>query len=98
MEKWEKDCDIKAKKLLEEYKSSFRQMGYTIHDIRQYEQKGKASNVSWCVENLQETYFKQGGINPNEVYLTIMDADSWAPEGYIHEIDAKIAEKKDPEL
>lgn len=27
-----------------------------------------------------------------------MDADSWAPEGYIHEVDAKIAEKKDPEL
>jgi predicted nucleic acid-binding Zn ribbon protein len=52
MEKWEKDCDLKAKKLLEEYKSSFKQMGYTIHDIRQYEQKGKASNVSWCVENL----------------------------------------------
>jgi len=27
-------------------------MDYTLHEVKMYEQKGKASNVSWCAEHL----------------------------------------------
>jgi len=54
-------------------------MGYTRHHIREFEQKGKASNVSWCAENLEETFFKTNNINPDKVFITVIDADSWVP-------------------
>lgn len=54
-------------------------MGYTQHHVREHEQKGKASNVSWCAENIEEMYFKPNKIDINKVLLTIIDADSWVP-------------------
>ncbi len=52
MEAHEKDSDQKGQRLVEKYKSKFRFINFSMHHIRQYEQKGKASNVSWCVEHL----------------------------------------------
>lgn len=52
MEKHEDNSDLKAKRLIERFRGKFRVMDFTRHEIRQYEQKGKASNVSWCVEHL----------------------------------------------
>jgi len=49
--------------------------------MRQFEQKGKSSNVSWCGENL-EPFFQKNMIDPDNVFLTIIDADSWAPNIY----------------
>lgn len=80
----------KAQLLINKYGKYFRLMSYSHHHVREHEQKGKASNVSWCVENLEEQEFKKHGINPDDVYLTIMDADSWAPEVYIAEVQERI--------
>lgn len=65
-------------------------MSYSHHKIREFEQKGKASNVSWCAENLEEHEFKKHNIDPNDVFLTIIDADSWVPEIYIAEVQERI--------
>jgi len=54
-------------------------MGFTIHELRKYEQRGKAANVSWCVEHLEQNYFQPQSINKDEIILNIIDADSWIP-------------------
>lgn len=50
--------------------------------MRENEQKGKAANVSWSIEHL-EPILTQNMINPDTVFITVMDADSWAPNLYI---------------
>ena len=37
--------------------------------------------MSWCAEHL-EPIFERHIINPDSVFLTILDADSWAPDIY----------------
>ena len=54
-------------------------MHFTHHAIREGEQKGKASNVSWCVERVEEEVLGPNGIGSEEAMVTIMDVDSWAP-------------------
>lgn len=64
-------------------------MTFTKHQVRKYEQKGKAANVSLCVENMGpifEKYF----IQPETVILTIIDSDSWTPEAYIDTLEEEI--------
>lgn len=48
MEAHEEGSDLKAQKLIHSFKQYFRVIEYTRHEIRPNEQKGKASNVSWC--------------------------------------------------
>ena len=48
MEAHEEGSVEKAKLLIAKYSKYFKMMSYSHHTIRQYEQKGKASNVSWC--------------------------------------------------
>jgi hypothetical protein len=66
-------------------------MDFTLHEVRQYEQKGKASNVSWCAEHLEEK-FRQMMIPMENLFLTIMDVDSWAPDVYFDEVEDHIRE------
>ena len=49
MEAHEPEGKEKADKISKIFRNKFRLFGYTIHQMREYEQKGKASNVSWCV-------------------------------------------------
>ena len=62
---------------------------YTRHEVREHEQKGKASNVSWCAEHL-EPILEKNMINPESVFLTILDADSWAPNLYFDVMEEHI--------
>jgi hypothetical protein len=87
MEAHEDNSDAKAEQLINKYKGQFKMMGYTLHHLREYEQKGKASNVSWCAENLEECFFRPCGINLDSVFLTIIDADSWVPAIYFKEVE-----------
>ena len=86
MEKHEEGSDLKAMELIKGYGSKFRVMDFTRHEIRENEQKGKASNVSWCAEHL-ELYFKKYLIDEDNVLITIIDADSWVPPLYIAKVD-----------
>jgi hypothetical protein len=81
MEAHEEGSETKAHKLIQAFKEHFRIIEYTVHQIRPNEQKGKASNVSWCAEHL-DLIFEKHMINPSSVMLTILDADSWAPNIY----------------
>lgn len=56
MEAHETDCEKKAHHLIHAFKDYFRVIEFTKHEIREYEQKGKASNVSWCVEHLEPVF------------------------------------------
>jgi cellulose synthase/poly-beta-1,6-N-acetylglucosamine synthase-like glycosyltransferase len=90
MEAHEDGSVEKAQALIAKYSKYFKVMSFSHHTIREFEQKGKASNVSWCAEHLEEHEFKKHGINPNDVFLTIIDADSWVPEIYISEVQERI--------
>lgn len=48
MEAHEEGSIQKAETLIEQYSKYFKVMSFSHHTIRQHEQKGKASNVSWC--------------------------------------------------
>ena len=52
MEAHEENSDLKAQKLVNQFRHRFLRVGYTRHLLREYEQRGKASNVSWCAEHL----------------------------------------------
>jgi hypothetical protein len=90
MEAHEEGSVEKAQGLIAKYGKYFKVMSFSHHKIREFEQKGKASNVSWCAEHLEEQEFKKHGINPNDVFLTIIDADSWVPEIYMVEVQERI--------
>lgn len=90
MEAHEEGSVQKAQDLIAKYGKYFRLMSYSHHQMREFEQKGKASNVSWCAEHLEEQEFKKHGINANDVFLTIIDADSWVPEIYMLEMQERI--------
>ncbi len=77
MEAHEVGGDKKAEILIQEFSHLFKQMGFTQHKLRPFEAKGKGSNVSWCVEHLEATFWKKSGINPDNIFITNMDADSW---------------------
>ena len=61
--------------------------------MRPHEQKGKAANVSWCAEHMEEDYLLPMKIDPSRVMLTIIDADSWVPVAYIDEVDRELEER-----
>ena len=48
MEFHEEGSEVKGENLVNQFKGRFLQVGFTQHHLREYEQKGKASNVSWC--------------------------------------------------
>ena len=48
MEGHEQGSEQKANELLQAFAGNFRLIDFTRHEIRPNEQKGKASNVSWC--------------------------------------------------
>ena len=48
MEAHEPGSEEKAHELIQRFKQYFRIIDFSHHHIRENEQKGKASNVSWC--------------------------------------------------
>ena len=52
MEAHEEGSDEKGEELKRRFKDKFKVVEYTRHEVREHEQKGKASNVSWCAEHL----------------------------------------------
>jgi hypothetical protein len=48
MEAHEEGSEKKAHKLIQSFKGHFRVIEFTVHQLRPNEQRGKASNVSWC--------------------------------------------------
>lgn len=48
MEAHEEGSDLKGESLVRQFQGRFLQVGFTEHHLRDHEQKGKASNVSWC--------------------------------------------------
>ncbi|MBS1890176.1 MAG: hypothetical protein JST59_02705 [Actinobacteria bacterium] len=88
MEEHEKHSEKKAESIIRNYNGSFRHIGYTVHRISKGEAKGKASNVSYCVERFKEVM--PSTVVLDKVYVTIMDCDGMAPKEYIDEVNAAI--------
>lgn len=83
----------KAELIVEKYANIFRHVDYTIHKLLPGESKGKASNVSWCVEQFESKIPKE--IDLSKLLITIIDSDSIAPVEYIDHVNAHLY--KNPE-
>jgi len=54
MEAHEMDVKGKVERIIRNFGGSFRHIAYTLHQLAPGEAKGKASNVSYCVEHFSE--------------------------------------------
>lgn len=45
--------------------------------------------MSWCVEHLEEN-LKDLGLTTDNLFLTVMDVDSWMPDVYFYEVEDHI--------
>jgi hypothetical protein len=52
MEGHEEGSELKAQELIRRFDKKFKAIDFTQHKVQPNEQKGKASNVSWCAEHL----------------------------------------------
>jgi hypothetical protein len=64
-------------------------MHYTLHVQRPIEHKGKSPNVCWCIEHM-EPFFQNLMITPDQVLLSIIDADTFMPEAYLKKVDEQL--------
>lgn len=55
------------------------------------EAKSKNSNINWAVRYCTPTLL-ENGVNLDETYITIIDADSLVPSLYVKEINKHISE------
>lgn len=93
MEAHEKNAKEKACRITENFKSSFRHIGYSIHPLAPGEAKGKAANVSYCVEHFSE--IMPADVDLDKVFVTVMDCDGLAPNQYIDEVNARIYKNRE---
>ena len=64
-------------------------MSYTVHELQPGEAKSKCSNINWCTQFMVPTLL-ENGIDMNEVFVTILDADSMVPALYTDQVTKHI--------
>lgn len=64
------------------YKDTFASMHSTFHEITPEEAVGKASNATYAARRISEDARKRG-IKPENVLVTVCDADSLLPDQYL---------------
>lgn len=77
----ELDAEKKAALMSQKYKSVFPVYS-TYHKLTSDEVPGKASNQAWAVKKIEEEIIKNRNIDPENVIVTICDADSKFPKNY----------------
>ncbi len=85
MEKHEMNAEEKAKKIISQYKNSFRLFSYTLHELAPEESKSKVSNINWCARKMVPQLLEKG-VSLDEVMVTTMDADSLIHEAYFDQL------------
>lgn len=84
-------CEEKARLIITQYSSSFKDVVYTIHPCNiEGEVRGKSSNVAWASREMTN-YF---GIHKGHVVMTVMDADTAFAEDYFMAINHYFAVEK----
>ena len=66
-------------------------MSYTLHEEQAGEAKSKNSNIDWCVRHCVPTLL-ENEINMDNVFVTIIDADSLIPYVYVDRVNKHISE------
>jgi hypothetical protein len=54
MEAHEVGVKEKVEGIIKKYQKNFKHIGYSLHKLAAGEAKGKASNVSYCVEHFED--------------------------------------------
>lgn len=81
-EEREKEAYEKGKILKEKFKNKFADIIISYHILQSNEEPGKASNQTFACKVI-DGYLKQRKINPQNVLITICDADSQLSENYL---------------
>ena len=74
-----------------EFKTYFRIISYTSHKLFPGEAKSKCSNINWSVQHMVPTLLEKG-VDMDEVFVTILDADSLIPALYSDQVTKHIQE------
>jgi hypothetical protein len=80
-EKREDEATTKAEILIQKFKDYFLDIIPTYHVLAPHEVPGKASNQTSAARQIDQ-YCQNKGYNPEEVVITICDADSHMPVNY----------------
>jgi hypothetical protein len=88
-EETEQGCETKAQELIEEFKSKFYRMYFTVHPAGiEGEVRGKGSNVCFAVRQMKRILVDEENLcTLGEVVVTLPDADSLLPETYFNAVD-----------
>lgn len=80
-EKREKEAPEKAQKIINQWKSEFKDIISVYHVLAEHEVPGKASNQTYAAREVEE-YCHQNGYDFKQCIITICDADSLLPVNY----------------
>jgi hypothetical protein len=73
----------RAQHLEARFGSLFDNFVITFHPDLEGEVKGKSSNLTWAARRVEEELFATGKLDPNNVVVTVCDADSRLHRGYL---------------
>ncbi len=77
----EKEAESKAIHIVTQYEGVLP-IYATYHDLTSDEVPGKASNQAWAVQQIEKDLVTKNGIDPDNVLVTVCDADSKFPTNY----------------
>lgn len=77
----EEEAYEKSKKLTERFKDNFKEIISTFHILVEGEVAGKASNQTYAAREVDK-FVEIKGLTPDEVLITICDADSHMPRNF----------------
>lgn len=80
-EEREIDAEEKAKAIRRKYGAYFADIMESYHVLGDHEVAGKASNQAWA-GRLVDEYVKRAKISPDDVVITVCDADSIMPKNF----------------
>ena len=66
----------RAARLVEQFEGSFRDLWVTYHPDREGEIRGKSSNLAYAARWAKQALVDEGGVNIDNVIVTVCDADS----------------------
>lgn len=81
LEARENEAKSKALKLIQKYEGVLK-IHSTYHTLTKDEVPGKASNQAWAVRQIEKDIITSNNIDPNNVLITVCDADSKFPSNY----------------
>src|SRR3954453_12390761 len=88
----------RAQRLAARFGPLFDHFLITFHPDLPGEVKGKSSNLTWAARRIEAELFATGALDPNQVIVTVCDADSRLHRGYLANLSHDVLSHPDGRL